>query len=58
MREEKVSMPMTSAGIVGFSPDIKIAGMEIEPKVLVIATVAIVLLVKLAGVAVSHAPAA
>lgn len=58
MREEKVSMPMTSAGIVGFSPDIKIAGMEIEPKMLIVATVVLVLIVKLASVAVSHAPAA
>ncbi|MDD5340712.1 MAG: preprotein translocase subunit Sec61beta [Candidatus ainarchaeum sp.] len=51
MKEEKVSMPMTSAGIVGFSPDIKIAGLEIEPKTLVIATVALVVVVKLATVA-------
>ncbi len=50
MKEEKVSMPMTSAGIVGFSPDIKIAGMEIEPKVLIIATVVFVITVKLATV--------
>jgi preprotein translocase subunit Sec61beta len=51
MKEEKVSMPMTSAGIVGFSPDIKIAGLEIEPKMLIIATVILVVVVKLATVA-------
>lgn len=51
-KEEKVSMPMTSAGIVGFSPDIKISGTEIDPKVLVAAAIIFVILVKAASVAV------
>lgn len=50
-KEEKVSMPMTSAGIIGFAPDIKIGGMEIEPKVLVAAAVIFVLVVKAASIA-------
>ena len=41
-------MPMTSAGIIGFSPDMKLAGKEIEPKVLVIAIVLIVVVVQVA----------
>lgn len=41
---------MTSAGIVGFSADMKIAGLEIDPKMFIAATVVIVLVVKIAGV--------
>ncbi|MEW6749232.1 MAG: hypothetical protein AB1295_06000 [Candidatus Micrarchaeota archaeon] len=44
-KQQSVSMPMSSAGIIGFSPDVKISGMEVEPKTLVIAIVIIVLLV-------------
>jgi len=50
VKEEKVSMPMTSAGIIGFSSDMKIAGFEIDPKALIIATVVFVLAVKIASV--------
>ncbi|NYZ76741.1 hypothetical protein H0O02_00305 [Candidatus Micrarchaeota archaeon] len=49
MAEEKVSMPMTSAGIIGFSPDIKISGFEIDPKAMIIATFVLVLIVKIGG---------
>ncbi|MFH0885406.1 MAG: hypothetical protein V1861_06885 [Candidatus Micrarchaeota archaeon] len=52
MKQEKVSMPMTSAGIIGFSPDIKISGMEIDPKYLVMAIVLIVVIVHAAAFAV------
>ncbi len=52
MAEEKVSMPMTSAGIIGFSPDMRLSGFEIDPKVLIIATFALVILVKIAGFAI------
>lgn len=54
MKEERVSMPMASAGIIGFSSDMKIEGKEIEPKVMVIATVILVLGVKLASVVLAH----
>jgi preprotein translocase subunit Sec61beta len=49
MAEEKVMMPMGSAGIIGFSPDIKLSGFEIDPKVLIISVFAFVLLIKLAS---------
>lgn len=52
MKQEKVSMPMTSAGIIGFSPDVKLSGMEIEPKFLVLAIAAIVVIVHVAEFAV------
>ncbi len=48
VKQQSVSMPMASAGIVGFSPDIKISAMEIEPKMLIIATFALVIIVKAA----------
>lgn len=43
-------MPMASAGIVGFSPDIKLNAMEIEPKAFIIATFVLVIVVKLATI--------
>lgn len=49
MKQQSVAMPMSSAGIIGVSADIKTGGMEIEPKALVIAIVAIVLLVQAAS---------
>jgi len=45
-KQERVSMPMASAGIIGFSSDMKIAGIEIDPKSLMIAAFAFVLIVK------------
>ena len=45
MKQERVSMPMASAGIIGFSPDIKISGMEVDPKFLIVGVFAIVVLV-------------
>lgn len=47
-RAEKVSMPMTSAGLIGFAPDIKIGGKEIEPRMLVAAIVLLVVIVHIA----------
>lgn len=41
-------MPMASAGIVGFSPGVRVSAREIEPKTLIIATVALVVIVKAA----------
>lgn len=48
MREERVSMPMGSAGIIGFSPDMRISGVEIDPKILV-AMVAVVVFIVVAA---------
>ncbi|MFH0737125.1 MAG: hypothetical protein V1827_00155 [Candidatus Micrarchaeota archaeon] len=47
-RDDKVSMPMSSAGIIGYSPDVKMSGMDIDPKFLVIAIAAVVVIVHLA----------
>jgi preprotein translocase subunit Sec61beta len=47
-KQEKVSMPMSSAGIVGFSPDIKISGIEIDPKMLMIGALVFIVIVKIA----------
>ena len=49
MAQDKVTMPMTSAGIIGFSPDIKISGFEIDPKTLIVVVFAFVVVVKIAG---------
>lgn len=48
MAQEKVTMPMASAGIIGFSSDVKISGMEIDPKFLILTIVAIVVIVHVA----------
>ncbi|HSB47540.1 MAG TPA: hypothetical protein VLD37_05990 [Candidatus Bilamarchaeum sp.] len=53
MAQDKVTMPMASAGIIGFSPDVKISGMEIDPKFLVLAIVAIVVIVHAGSFALS-----
>ncbi len=49
MAQEKVTMPMTSAGIIGFSPDMKISGFEVEPKLFLISAVVVVLIIKVVG---------
>lgn len=43
-------MPMSSAGIVGFSSDMKLAGIEIEPKIVVAAALVLVVIVKAADI--------
>lgn len=52
-KQQKVSMPMSSAGIVGMSSDMKVGGVEIDPKMLFVATVVLVLIVKLVGFAIT-----
>jgi preprotein translocase subunit Sec61beta len=52
-KQSSVSMPMASAGIVGLSHDTKISGIEIEPKLLIVAAVVIVIVIKVAGIVVS-----
>ena len=47
---DKVTMPMTSAGIIGFSPDTKLGGFEMSPKTVVIATFILVIVVKVASI--------
>jgi preprotein translocase subunit Sec61beta len=45
MAKDSVAMPMASAGIIGMSADMKISGMELDPKAFVIAVFILVLLV-------------
>lgn len=51
MAQDKVTMPMASAGIIGFSSDVKIAGLEVDPKFIVLFIVAIVVMVNVASFA-------
>lgn len=51
MGSNKVAMPMSSAGIVGFSPDIQISGRQISPKTVIFVVVLLVILVHLASYA-------
>jgi len=44
MKQESVSMPMASAGIIGFSSDTKISGFEMDPKFVMVAVFLMVLL--------------
>lgn len=48
MKQDSVSMPMASAGMIGFSPDIKISGMEIDPKIFMAAVFVMVIVVHIA----------
>jgi preprotein translocase subunit Sec61beta len=49
LKRSNVSMPMSSAGIMGLSPTSDLGGQAIEPKPFVIAVIAIVLLIHVAG---------
>jgi len=49
MARDKVSMPMASAGIIGASSDINIGGFEIDPKVVIVAVFALVVIIVAAG---------
>lgn len=49
MAKDSVSMPMASAGIIGMSPDMKISGIEFDPKAFVIAVFLIVVIVQVAS---------
>lgn len=54
MKQERVSMPMSSAGIIGFSPDMKISGKELDPKLIIAVVVALVIIVNAASFALNH----
>lgn len=49
MAKDSVTMPMASAGIIGMSPDMKLSGIEFDPKAFVIAVFLIVVLVHVAS---------
>ncbi|MEK6979405.1 MAG: preprotein translocase subunit Sec61beta [Candidatus Micrarchaeota archaeon] len=46
-KQSKVSMPMASAGILGVSSDERMAGIEVDPKTVVIGSLLIVGIIKL-----------
>ena len=50
MAKDSVSMPMSSAGIIGMSSDTKLSGIEFDPKVFVIAVFVLVILVHIASI--------
>lgn len=54
VKQQSVSMPMASAGMIGFSPDVKIEGHEIEPKALIVATALFVFIVIIASNVVAY----
>jgi len=54
MKQESVSMPMSSAGIIGFSPDTKISGLDVDPKMVIAAVFIIVILVHVASIAMNY----
>lgn len=54
VKQQSVSMPMSSAGMIGFSPDVSIEGKEIEPKALIVAVVLFVAVVLIASKAVLY----
>ncbi len=49
MGSNKVAMPMSSAGIVGLSPDVKIDGAELDPKFVIGVIIALVIIVHVAN---------
>lgn len=49
MAKDSVTMPMASAGIIGMSPDMKISGIEFDPKAFVIAVFLMVVIVQVAS---------
>jgi preprotein translocase subunit Sec61beta len=50
VKQQSVSMPMSSAGIIGVSSDMKISGYEIDPKALVTFALVLVVVVKVAAI--------
>ncbi len=49
MASDKIAMPMSHAGIVGFSPDVKTRGKEIDPKLIIGVIIALVIIVHIAS---------
>ncbi|MBD3390062.1 hypothetical protein GF415_03875 [Candidatus Micrarchaeota archaeon] len=49
LKRTNVSMPMSSAGIMGLSPTTNLGGKSIDPKPFVIGTIVLVLLIHIAG---------
>lgn len=45
-KQERVSMPMTSAGIIGVSSDIEISGIKMDPRTILVGVAAFIVLIK------------
>ena len=54
-KQERVSMPMTSAGIIGVSSDLQISGIQIDPRNIIVATALFIILVKVGSVVLGRA---
>ncbi len=48
-KRQSVQMPTTMAGIIGTSPTSRTGGIEITPQMVVIATIALIVIVKVAS---------
>lgn len=49
LKRTNLSMPMTSAGIVGMSADMELSGIKMDPRSFIIAVAALVAVIKIAG---------
>lgn len=49
-KTEKISMPVSSAGILGLSPDMETSGIKVDPRTVIISVVALIIAVSLAHV--------
>ena len=49
-KSEKVSMPVSSAGILSVSPDMEISGVKVDPRTIVIGIIVFILVVTLAHI--------
>ncbi len=50
LKSEKVSMPVSSAGILSLGSDMELSGIKIDPKVIIITVVLFVLIIKVTTV--------
>lgn len=49
LKRTSLSMPMTSAGIVGLSADMELSGIKMDPRNFIIGVVVLVAVIKIAG---------
>ncbi|MEW5996662.1 MAG: hypothetical protein AB1657_03640 [Candidatus Micrarchaeota archaeon] len=49
LKRTSMSMPMTSAGIVGLSADMELSGIKMDPRSFIIGVAVLVAVIKIAG---------
>ncbi len=49
LKRTNISMPMSSAGIVGLSADMELSGIKMDPRSFVIGVAVLVAIIKIAG---------